>query len=95
MAQSGVLNACIGGIVGARDEGDFDRMNRIIDWANAYCMQVAAHSLQNMRDDPGLMESVKEAWQRGGDVTPGDRGVKFAPSALTTDELRELGIEPE
>jgi len=95
MAQTGVLNACIGAIVGAREEANFDRMNRVIDWANAYCMAVAAHSLQSMKDDPSLADAVKGIWQQAGDVVPRERGVKFAPSPLTVEELRELGIEPE
>ena len=88
--QHGVNNAGVAGMYQCREEGDFDRMNRLLDWLYAYNMQVAAAVLQDM--SPEAAQTMGESLQRADATIKGHRHepVKFTPSPIPPDELDAL-----
>jgi hypothetical protein len=93
--QHGVLNACIGAMYGAREEGSFDRMNRILDWAWKYSAECMATAVAEMRDNPELQESVAAKMQAAGAPEAKERRTKFAPSPIPPEELEKLLADHE
>ena len=87
---SAVLNACISGMHTARECGDFDKTNRILDWAMGYCTAAAKEALQRVELDPGLAEEAMERFRKAGSPDPADLGTKLVGGALTQEELDRL-----
>ena len=88
--QQGVNNAAISGMYQCREEGDFDRMNRILDWAYAYNLRVAAAMMGDMSAE--ALQKMGEQMQEGMAQIKGHRheAVKFTPSPIPPDELEAL-----
>lgn len=93
--QHGVLNACVGAMYSAREEGGFDRMNRILDWAWKYSAECMADAMQQMQNDPELRESVAAKMEAAGAPKPKDLRTKFAPSPIPPEELAALLADHE
>lgn len=90
-----VMNTCISAAYEARESADFDRANRVIDWAYAFCMEGAAEAMRRMQEDPEFAQGAMDMIRRGGEVQPSQRGITLKANPLTPEELRSLGIEPE
>ncbi len=91
---SSVLLGAVVAMHRAREEADFDHQNQILDWAQRFCMEHGAWCLKQMQDQD-TAQVVHDALARGGELKPRDLGMKLAGGALTPEELKALGIEPE
>jgi len=89
--QHGVNNAAVSGMYQTRQDGDFDRMNRILDWVYAYNLRVAAQMMSDM--SPEALQSVGDKLQKAEASVMGHAskaGVQFAHSPIPADELEAL-----
>lgn len=88
--QHGVNNAGVAGMYQCREDSDFDRMNRILDWLFAYNLQVAAHTMENMSAEAA--QTVGESLQAAVGTIKGHRHepVKFVANPIPPDELDAL-----
>ena len=89
--QHGVNNAAVSGMHQTREDGDFDRMNRILDWIHAYNVRVAAITLSEM--SPETLQTVGDQLRNAEDKVMGHASkaeVQFAPSPIPPDELEAL-----
>lgn len=84
-----VLMGVIGHVIRAREANEFATMNAILDETGAWLMAIAA---ENMPDPEELARQLRCI---AGDVDahPLPQEPKVTGSALTEDELRDLGIE--
>lgn len=92
---NGVLNACIGAMCAARGEEDFDRVNRVLDWAWKYCSDCMAAAMQDAQDDPGLLDRLAKSFKQAGQIRPKNLGPKFVSSPIPPDELEKLLADHE
>jgi hypothetical protein len=74
----------------AREAGDFDATNRILDWAMGYCTAAAQEALKRAESAPELAKEAVERFRKAGSPRPVDLGTKLVGGALTQEELDAL-----
>lgn len=95
-----VLLSTTGGLIAAREAGDFGTLNLILDWAHAYCLEVTAAGLQMYENlDPEEQAAQKEMLTEFIDHVTTDpapvRKTRLVGGTLTEAELRDLGVLDE
>jgi hypothetical protein len=90
--QATVLAAVVGAMSTARQAENFVTMNEALDWAEGYMREVARGAAATI--SPEDVESAMARLKKAGQVVPRSP-VTLSGGALTPEELKDLGIEPD